>query len=156
MPFFKREGETIHTAGSVYGPGHTLTEEDHAAHTYPVDGWWWAPDLDAAIPLLQTSVDVVPFRFGAAAILASGMLGPDVKTPSQMDAAIEAIIQALPPEVMPDTHKPVAILSWHRAPEIHRDNPLVAIIAAVKGMDEKSVDALFATARAMQAAELAR
>lgn len=155
MPFFKREGETIHTANSVYGPGHTLTEDDHAAHTYPVDGWWWAANLDAAIPLLQTAVDVVPFRFGAAAILASGMLGPSVTTPAQMDAAIEAIIQALPPEVMPEAHKPVAILSWHRAPEIHRDNPLVAIIAAAKGLDNKAVDALFAMARAMQAAELA-
>lgn len=156
MPFFKREGEAIHTANSVYGPGHTLTEEDHAAHTYPVDGWWWAANLDAAIPLLQTAVDVVPFRFGAAAILASGMLGPDVTTPSQMDAAIEGIIQALPPEVMPDAHKAIAILSWHRAPEIHRDNPLVAIIAAAKGLDNKAVDALFEAARAMQAAELAR
>lgn len=155
MPFFKREGETIHTANSVYGPGHTLTEDDHAAHTYPVDGWWWAANLDAAIPLLQATVDVVPFRFGAAAILASGMLGPSVTTPAQMDAAIEAIIQGLPPEVMPDAHKPIAILSWHRAPEIHRNNPLVAIIAAAKGMDEKAVDSLFAMARAMQAAELA-
>ena len=155
MPFFKRDGETIHTAGSVYGPGHTLTEDDHAAHTYPVDGWWWAANLDAAIPLLQTTVDVVPFRFGAAAILASGMLGPSVTTPAQMDAAIEAIIQGLPPEVMPDAHKAIAILSWHRAPEIHRDNPLVAIIAAVKGLDNKAVDALFEAARAMQAAELA-
>ena len=34
-------------------------------------------------------------------------------------------------------------------------NPLVAIIAAVKGQDEKAVDSLVAMARAMQAAELA-
>lgn len=149
MPFFKRDGENVLASSSLDGPGYSLREDAHAEHTYPVDGWVWADSLDAALPLLVVT-DAVPFRFGAAAILASGMLGPDVTTPSQMDAAIEAVIASLP---ISAAEKAVAVLSWRRATEIRRDNPLVAAIAQARGLSEADVDAMFAAARAMQAAE---
>jgi hypothetical protein len=50
MPFYKRTGDILESAASsVHAPGYTLEESTHADHSYPVEGWWWFADLDAAM-----------------------------------------------------------------------------------------------------------
>ena len=48
MPFYKKEDDQLLSGNSVHGPGFTLLEQEHEVHTYPVDGWYWFANLDAA------------------------------------------------------------------------------------------------------------
>jgi hypothetical protein len=54
MPFYKRENEQLHTANTVAMPDVTLTADDRAQHTYPVNDWYWFDTLDAAIGFYAT------------------------------------------------------------------------------------------------------
>jgi len=49
MPFYKREDEQLQTANTVAMPDVTLTVDNQAQHTYPINGWYWFDTLDAAI-----------------------------------------------------------------------------------------------------------
>jgi len=49
MTFYKRDGDTLLEAPTtVIGPGYELYAENHSEYTYPVEGWYWFEDMDAA------------------------------------------------------------------------------------------------------------
>lgn len=75
MAFYKRDGETLHQAPNfVHGPGFSLTVENHAEHSYPVDGWYWFDTLDEAMTALISPPDV-PTVSALQALLALDKLG---------------------------------------------------------------------------------
>lgn len=49
MPFYKKQDGQLVSAEFIDGPGYTLSEAGKDEHTYPVEGWYWFPNLDTAI-----------------------------------------------------------------------------------------------------------
>jgi hypothetical protein len=57
MPFYKRDNENLISTDFLEGPGIMLSEASKDEHTYPVEGWYWFADLDAAMQGMQTFPD---------------------------------------------------------------------------------------------------
>ena len=54
--YYKLDADQILAApNSVDGPGYSLTRDNHADNTYPVDGWYWCDSYAAALALLASS-----------------------------------------------------------------------------------------------------
>lgn len=133
MPFYKRDGdELIFAPNFVLGPGFELRAETKDEHTYPVDGWVWADNLDAAMadPRLKNLVGAVTMRQARRALLAAGMM-------AQVDAAIAAL---------PEPQRTEAQIEWEYSSEVQRHNGFVEQIAPMLGMTEQDLDNLFALA----------
>jgi hypothetical protein len=56
MPFYKKEDEQLQTANTVAMPEVTLTVDNQAQHTYPINGWYWFDTLDDAINYFAKSL----------------------------------------------------------------------------------------------------
>lgn len=60
MPFYKRQDEELLIAPNfVHAPDYSLTVENKDEYTYPVDGWYWFDNLDAAMSALTKPSSVV-------------------------------------------------------------------------------------------------
>lgn len=46
--FYKLDGELLYGPNYVLNANYELRREDHAATTYPVDGWYWFESEAAA------------------------------------------------------------------------------------------------------------
>jgi hypothetical protein len=47
--FYKKDGESLLQGPMVSMPELTLTADNQAQHTYPINGWYWFDTLDDAI-----------------------------------------------------------------------------------------------------------
>jgi hypothetical protein len=125
MPFYRRENEALLSAPNfVHGPDINLTAENKDEHTYPVDGWYWFDDLDAALAGMANRIEgVVTMRQARLALHAADLL-----------ATVDAAIAQAGGE---------AQIEWEYATEVRRDSPLVANMTAALGLTAEQVDDLF-------------
>lgn len=129
MPFYKRDGEEVLLApNGVEGPGYTLTEETRDEYTYPVDGWYWFSDLDAALNGIPRESDgnVVTMRQARLALFDAGLL-------DDVEAAVATLDET-------------ARIEWEYASTVDRNSALVQSLSNVLGITDTQLDALFANA----------
>lgn len=133
MPFYKRENEELLTAPNfVVGPGFELRAESHEDHSYPVDGWYWFDNLDAAMAGMANPLQdgVVSMRQARLALLGAGLL-------AQVNAAIAA---------MPGVEGDAARIEWEYAQEVRRDSPIVAGLSDALNLTDSDLNTLFSEA----------
>ena len=49
MPFYKKDTQSVISTDTVAGLGYALSEVNHTSYVYPVDGWYWYANMDAAL-----------------------------------------------------------------------------------------------------------
>lgn len=127
MPFYKKLDGQLVASDFVDGPGYTLSEAGRNDQSYPVDGWYWFADLDAAIAGITASTSgSVTMRQASLALLNAGLLDD-----------VEALVATLPRAYQ---------IEWERASVVQRDNQLVEIVRQQQGMTAGQIDDLFALA----------
>ena len=133
MPFYKRNNEELMSAPSfVVGPGFELRAETHAEHTYPVEGWYWFDNLDAAMAaLVNINAQTITMRQCRLQLLAIGLL-------DSVDAAIAAIPDA--------AQRRAAQIEWEYAATVERSSAWVQTLAGALGLTAAQLDTLFAEA----------
>ena len=143
MPFFKKDADQLHHAPSfVHGPGFSLTEETHAEEEYPVEGWYWFENLDAAIAFFATKDPVagrirISGRQGKKLLLHSPIVVNDIT--SNMLSVVEAYIAGISD---PIARKEAEI--EFSAPNWESDNPfLLQMWAGLLGGDQDSLNQAF-------------
>ena len=143
MPFFKKDAEQLHCAPSfVHGPGFSLTEETHTEEEYPVEGWYWFENLDAAIAFFATKDPVagrirISGRQGKKLLLHSPIVVNDIT--SNMLSVVEAYIAGISD---PIARKEAEI--EFSAPNWESDNPfLLQMWAGLLGGDQDSLNRAF-------------
>jgi hypothetical protein len=55
--FYKVDGALLYAPGQVYNANYQLHAADHAAHTYPVDGWHWFNTLEDACDFFEIDME---------------------------------------------------------------------------------------------------
>lgn len=132
MPFFKKQDQNLISTELVEGQEYMLSELGKDEYTYPVDGWYWFPDLNAAIAGINTAPTntVVTNRQARLALLQTGLLDTINSSISSLSSPDAKAIQ----------------IEWEYASEIHRDSPLVIGLGAMLGLSEVQIDELFALA----------
>ena len=134
MPFYKKYGDELRVAPNfVYNSEFALRAETHADHTYPVDGWYWFDNLDAAMAGMPKNVLSVTMRQARLALLGAGLL-------DDVDAAINA---------MPEPQRTAARITWDYSSTVERDNEVLVALAASLGLAESDLDNLFTTAASL-------
>ena len=74
MPFYKRSEEEFFIAPTeVWTPEVTLEAATHAAHSYPVEGWYWFDNLDAALVFFAAQIETETYTNETSAVAASAM-----------------------------------------------------------------------------------
>ena len=144
MPFYRRTDDILETATvSVSAPTYQLSEEEHADHTYPVDGWYWYPSLDSALDGLPRSSATQSVLAWQARYLLATMpavtAGPLASVPGEnlLDQIDAFAGQAL---VAPDLEKFRGATTWQRT------DPMLVQLSALAGMDAAAIDAWFEAA----------
>jgi hypothetical protein len=128
MPFFKKQDQNLITAEIIEGQGYVLSELGKDDYTYPVDGWYWFPDLDTAISRINNpTATVVTNRQARLALLQAGLLDTVNTTISTLGS--------------PDAH--AIQIEWEYASEIRRDSPLVVGLGGMLGLTEVQISELF-------------
>ena len=132
MPFYKRENDELLVAPNfVYGPGYELQAENHATYTYPVEGWYWYADLDAAMTALVTrNTQAVSMRQARLALLSTGRL-------ADVNSAIAGL---------PEPQRSAADIEWNYGNEVQRNSTLVTMLGGMLGLTDTQLDELFALA----------
>lgn len=132
MPFYKKQDNNLINTNIVEGQGYVLSEDGKDEHTYPVDGWYWYPDLDTAIAGFNNpaAATVVTNRQARLALLQSGLLDAVNTTINTLGSPDAQAIQ----------------IEWEYASEIRRDSPLIAGLGGMLGLTEPQIDQLFALA----------
>lgn len=132
--FYRKEQEQILSALNVEGPGYTLIEEDSALYTYPVDGWIYAENLDAAIQYFANAgKSTITLRQCKLALLNAGKLQD-----------VLAYIDALP-----EPQRTAALIEFNDTKDVERDSVLLNTVAAAIGLNEDQTDSLFAAAKVL-------
>lgn len=127
MPFYRKQDGQLVASDFVDGPGYTLSEVGKDDQTYPVDGWYWFADIDAAIAgISSATTGSVTMRQASLALLNAGLLDD-----------VEALVATLPRAYQ---------IEWERASTVQRDNPLVEIVRQQQGMTSGQIDDLFTLA----------
>jgi len=135
MPFYKKQEQNLISAEFIEGQGYTLSENGKDEYTYPVDGWYWFPDLDTAIANINNPSGplVVSNRQARLALLQAGLLDTVNNTISTLGSPDAQAIQ----------------IEWEYASEIRRDSPLVVGLGAMLGLSEIQINQLFETAASL-------
>ena len=60
MPFYKVEDDKLISVPNVDGLNYSLNDTSKAEYTYPVAGWFWYTDLEAAIAATGKSPEAPP------------------------------------------------------------------------------------------------
>lgn len=130
--FYRKEQEQILSAAYVEGMGYTLIEEDSSSYTYPVDGWIYAENLDAAIQYFaNANKSTITLRQAKLALLNAGKL--------------QDVINAI--AALPEPQKTAAQIEFDYANDVERDSVLLNTIANAIGLTEAETDQLFAAAK---------
>ena len=139
MPFYKKiEDELLSAPTFVHGPDFQLNLENKDEHTYPVDGWYWFDNLEAALLFFTkpVSVDSVSRRQGRRALLATPY------QESNMLVTVESIIWNIPDPVA----KRKAEIDYE-ADVWEKSNPTLQQMWAALGGTPESLDEFFAFAK---------
>lgn len=129
MPFYKKDaGQLLVAPNFVLNAAYELREDSHDQHVYPVDGWYWFADLDAAMAGMPSATQpaTITMRQCRLALLHAGLLD-----------TVESLVGSLGAE---------AAIEWNFASVVTRDSPLLSSIATAAGLSEQAVDDLFAAA----------
>lgn len=129
MPFYKRENDELTVAPNfVRGPGFDLFAEQKDEYQYPVEGWYWFDNLDAAMAAFAPKpVGVSPRQIRQAM----------TRTPFGSGTLREAVEQTVlaGDQDIKDW--------WNYSTLFERDNPQVAVMAQTLGVSGAHVDALW-------------
>lgn len=131
MPFYKRENEELLIAPNfVHSPNYSLTVENKEEHNYPVDGWYWFNDLDAAMTALtkpKSTTSVSPRQIRQA------MNRIPYKTGTLRDS-VESAVQAGDQDIKD---------WWLYSTAFEKDNPQVKVMAQSLDVSSDEIDALW-------------
>lgn len=118
MPFYKRETEELLVAPLfVSGPGIELTADNRSQHEYPVEGWYWFDDLDAAMRALTVQPVLTALERNNAAY----------------EAAIAELTAGYPPsEIATWERQRAEALAWQA--DNAAATPWIDVAAAVRGI----------------------
>jgi hypothetical protein len=133
MGFYKRDNETLLQAPNfVHAPNYSLTAENHAEHTYPVDGWYWFDTLDEAMVefITQPDVPTVTALQGMLAIQQAGLV-----------AGFNAWKASLDP-----VEDFATIAFFEKAQTWRRNNPYLIQGATALGLNDEQLNQLFVLA----------
>ena len=132
MPFYKRENEELLVAPNfVRGPNFDLFAEQKDEYQYPVEGWYWFDDLDAAMAAFAPKpVGVTPRQIRQA-------MNRTPHGDGTLRDAVEAAVAAGGRD-MQDW--------WAYSTVFERHNPQVEAVACELGVDAVQVDALWVLA----------
>lgn len=133
MGFYKRDNETLLQAPNfVEAPDYSLTAENHAEHTYPIDGWYWFDTLDEALAGMITPPDVptVTALQGMLAINAAGLVSGFNAWKASLDPVNDF----------------AALAFFDKAQTWRRDNPYLIAGATALGLTDEQLDTLFTLA----------
>lgn len=132
MPFYKRENNELLVAPSyVIGPDFELHEETQDTNTYPVNGWYWFVDLNAAmVALAAIDTQAVTMRQARLALLQAGKL-------ADVDTAIASLSEP---------QRSAAQIEWNYSKTVERSSAFVSQLGTMLGLSEADIDNLFATA----------
>ena len=136
MPFYKRENEELHAAPNfVYGPGVSLTAETKDDYEYPVEGWYWFDNLDAAMAALINLPETsdISALAGLAVIDEFGLAGAYTAWATSPDR----------------TFMERAFID--KATTWKRDNAALNTAATALGLTAVQMDAMFVRARELEA-----
>lgn len=137
MPFYKRENDELLVAPNfVHAPGYSLTTENKDEHTYPVDGWYWFDNLDAALAAFAPQPEIAgvsprQIRQAMNRVPYGGGTLRDV-----VEAAVSAGGQDLKDW-------------WLYSTMFERSNPQVSAMAAALDVPETALDDLWALAASL-------
>lgn len=132
--FYKKEQQQILTAETVIGNGFALIAEDAAQYTYPVEGWIYAADLDAAIAVFANlGKSTITLRQCKLALLNAGKLQDVI-----------AYIDALP-----EPQRTAALIEFNDTKDVERESVLLNTVATAIGLTEAQTDELFAAAKVL-------
>ncbi|KAB2970344.1 hypothetical protein [Zoogloea sp.] len=132
--FYKKEQDQLLSGAWVLGAyqAYHLTEETKDQYTYPVDGWIYAENLDAAIAYFaNVGKSTITLRQCKLALLNAGKL-PDVLT----------YINA-----MPEPQRTAALIEFNDTKDVERNSVLLNTVAAAIGLTPEQTDSLFAAAK---------
>ena len=129
MPFYKRENEELLVAPNfVRGPGFDLFAEQKDEYQYPVEGWYWFDNLDAAMAAFAPKpVGVSPRQIRQAMNRVPYAQGT-------LRDAVEAAVAAGDRDLRD---------WWEFSTVVERSNPQVAAMATALGMDDAALDDLW-------------
>jgi hypothetical protein len=128
--FYKIDNEQIMSATAISAPGFTLTEENHAEHTYPKEGWYWFATAADALNGLSVIAGSVTALQGMLAINSAGIGSAFVTWRNTLDPI--------------DDFETIAFLD--KAEHWQRSNPVLLAATAALGLSEAQVDDLFVLA----------
>ena len=129
MPFYKRENDELLVAPNfVRGPGFDLFAEQKDEYQYPVEGWYWFDNLDAAVAAFAPKpAGVSPRQIRQA------MTRTTVGSGTLREAVEQAVLAG-----------DQDIKDWSNYSTLfERDNPQVAVMAQAIGVSGAHVDALW-------------
>ena len=130
MAFYKRDNETLLQAPTfVHAPDYSLTIENHAEHTYPVDGWYWFDTLDEAMTALtaQSDAPTVTALQGMLAIQQAGLVAGFTAWKASLDPIDDF----------------ATIAFFEKAQTWRRDDPTLLSAATALGISKNQLDELF-------------
>ncbi len=128
--FYKIDGEMIQSANSIIGPGFSLTEENHAEHTYPVGGWHWFANAQEALAGLNSKPGRITALQGMRAIHAAGLAGAFATWRAGLDPIAD--------------FETIAFLD--KSTTWERNNPILIAGTQALGLTTAQVDDLFTSA----------
>lgn len=118
MPFYKRENNELHAAPLfVSGPGFELTVDNKDEHNYPIEGWYWFENLDAAMTALTEQPELNALELNNAAY----------------EAAIASLTAGYPPsEIATWERQRAEVMAWHL--DDTSPTPWIDIAAQARGI----------------------
>lgn len=129
MPFYKRENDELMVAPNfVRAPRFDLFAEQKDEYQYPVEGWYWFDNLDAAMAAFTPKPEGVSPRQIRQAM---------TRTPfgsGTLREAVEAAVAAGDRDLKD---------WWEFSTVVERSNPQVVTMAAALGMDDAALDDLW-------------
>lgn len=143
--YYKIDSGALYTANEAYNANYSLTTANYSEHSYPIDGWYWFDTLDAAMSFFSGTSDAVDawqgrYILAGMAPVAAGPLSayPGDTVLEQINAFVAANLSA------PEQERFKGTKTWLR------NDPMVASIGALLGLDDAMIDAWFESARAVQ------
>ena len=129
MPFYKRENDELMVAPNfVRGPGFDLFAEQKDEYQYPVEGWYWFDNLDAAMAAFAPKpAGVSPRQIRQAMTRTTFGSGT-------LREAVEQAVLAGDQDIKD---------WWNYSTLFERDNPQVVVMAQAIGVSGAHVDALW-------------
>lgn len=122
MAFYKKQGEELLVSEFVDGQGYMLSETSKDEYTYPIDGWSWFVNLDAAISGISSGLDssVISMAQCREQLIRLGL-----------DDEVEAILASIPDPVKQKIYKS----AWEYNTIVKIDNSMLLEIAPMLSID---------------------